>query len=150
MQLNKKKDYLKKAVNHYCIIHKLWQILCYNDLQMSSEIIAKFPKRLVTREFKVSFILVTSLFFLWGVSHSLLDVLNKHFLAILGITKARSGLVQPTPDAGPLRCCKHSGHGSCDCVPRLAVADCALSELFLHVNNVSHHFCVRIKRPWGA
>src|SRR5512136_172455 len=61
---------------------------------MSTEIITKHPKRLVTREFIVVFILVTSLFFLWGLAHSLLDVLNKHFQDILGITKARSGLVQ--------------------------------------------------------
>jgi len=52
------------------------------------------PESLVTREFLVAFVLVTSLFFLWGVAHSLLDVLNKHFQDILGITKARSGLVQ--------------------------------------------------------
>jgi MFS transporter, FHS family, L-fucose permease len=54
----------------------------------------KRPVSLVTREIMVAFILVTSLFFLWGVAHSLLDVLNKHFQDILGITKARSGLVQ--------------------------------------------------------
>jgi len=54
----------------------------------------KRSESLVTREFIVAFILVTSLFFLWGVAHSLLDVLNKHFQDILGITKARSGLVQ--------------------------------------------------------
>ncbi len=42
----------------------------------------------------IPFILVTSLFFLWGFAHSLLDVLNKHFQEILGITKARSGFVQ--------------------------------------------------------
>ena len=52
------------------------------------------PKRLVAKDFILPFILVTSLFFLWGVAHSLLDVLNKHFQDILGITKARSGLVQ--------------------------------------------------------
>ena len=40
------------------------------------------------------FILVTSLFFLWGFAHSLLDVLNKHFQDILGITKSKSGWVQ--------------------------------------------------------
>lgn len=40
------------------------------------------------------FILVTSLFFLWGFAHSLLDVLNKHFQEILGVSKAQSGLVQ--------------------------------------------------------
>ncbi len=42
----------------------------------------------------IPFILVTSLFFLWGFAHSLLDVLNKHFQDILGITKSRSGWVQ--------------------------------------------------------
>lgn len=40
------------------------------------------------------FILVTSLFFLWGFAHSLLDVLNKHFQDILHVSKAQSGLVQ--------------------------------------------------------
>jgi len=51
-------------------------------------------KKLVTYGFLIPFILVTSLFFLWGFAHSLLDVLNKHFQDILGITKARSGWVQ--------------------------------------------------------
>jgi MFS transporter, FHS family, L-fucose permease len=40
------------------------------------------------------YILVTSLFFLWGFAHSLLDLLNKHFQGILGVSKAQSGLVQ--------------------------------------------------------
>lgn len=34
--------------------------------------------------------LVTSLFFLWGFSYGLLDVLNKHFQTVLGITKLQS------------------------------------------------------------
>jgi MFS transporter, FHS family, L-fucose permease len=51
-------------------------------------------QKLVTYGFLIPFILVTSLFFLWGFAHSLLDVLNKHFQEILGITKARSGWVQ--------------------------------------------------------
>lgn len=51
-------------------------------------------EKLVTPGFLIPFILVTSLFFLWGFAHSLLDVLNKHFQDILGITKARSGWVQ--------------------------------------------------------
>ncbi len=51
-------------------------------------------QKLVTAGFLIPFILVTSLFFLWGFAHSLLDVLNKHFQEILGITKARSGWVQ--------------------------------------------------------
>lgn len=46
------------------------------------------------KNFLIPFILVTSLFFLWGFAHSLLDVLNKHFQDILGITKARSGWIQ--------------------------------------------------------
>ena len=40
------------------------------------------------------FILVTSLFFLWGFAYGLLDVLNKHFQEALNITKARSTLLQ--------------------------------------------------------
>ena len=46
------------------------------------------------RSYLVPFILVTSLFFLWGVAHSILDVLNKHFQDELVISKAESGLVQ--------------------------------------------------------
>lgn len=44
--------------------------------------------------FLYPFILVTSLFFLWGFAHSILDVLNKHFQDILHVSKAQSGLVQ--------------------------------------------------------
>jgi FHS family L-fucose permease-like MFS transporter len=51
-------------------------------------------EKLVTHGFLIPFVLITSLFFLWGFAHSLLDVLNKHFQDILGITKARSGWVQ--------------------------------------------------------
>lgn len=40
------------------------------------------------------FILVTSLFFLWGFAYGLLDVLNKHFQETLNVTKARSTLLQ--------------------------------------------------------
>ncbi len=40
------------------------------------------------------FILVTSLFFLWGFAYGLLDVLNKHFQEALNITKGRSTLLQ--------------------------------------------------------
>lgn len=46
------------------------------------------------RSYLVPFMLVASLFFLWGVAHSILDVLNKHFQDVLVISKARSGLVQ--------------------------------------------------------
>lgn len=40
------------------------------------------------------FLLVTSLFLLWGFAHGLLDVLNKHFQNILHVSKAQSGFVQ--------------------------------------------------------
>jgi FHS family L-fucose permease-like MFS transporter len=42
----------------------------------------------------VPIILVTSLFFLWGLAYGLLDVLNKHFQETLNITKQRSTLLQ--------------------------------------------------------
>ncbi len=43
---------------------------------------------------RLAYILVTSLFFLWGLSYGLLDVLNKHFQETLNVTRARSGLLQ--------------------------------------------------------
>lgn len=46
------------------------------------------------RNFLVPFILITSLFFLWGVAHSILDVLNKHFQDTMEITRTRSALIQ--------------------------------------------------------
>ena len=46
------------------------------------------------QKYLVPFVLVTSLFFLWGFAHGLLDVLNKHFQELLTISKAESGLVQ--------------------------------------------------------
>lgn len=44
--------------------------------------------------YRLAFILVTSLFFMWGLSYGLLDVLNKHFQETLGITRARSAWLQ--------------------------------------------------------
>lgn len=41
-----------------------------------------------------AFVMVASLFFIWGFCHSMLDVLNKHFQNILHVSKAQSGLVQ--------------------------------------------------------
>jgi len=41
-----------------------------------------------------AFMLITTLFFMWGVSYGLLDVLNKHFQETLHVTKAQSGLLQ--------------------------------------------------------
>jgi FHS family L-fucose permease-like MFS transporter len=46
------------------------------------------------KSYLLPLILVTSLFFLWGLAYGLLDVLNKHFQEALNITKTRSTLLQ--------------------------------------------------------
>jgi FHS family L-fucose permease-like MFS transporter len=51
-------------------------------------------QKLVTQGFLLPFILITSLFFLWGVAHGMLDTLNKHFQEILNLSKAQSGMIQ--------------------------------------------------------
>ena len=49
---------------------------------------------LVSREYLVPFILVTSLFFIWGFARSILDVLNKHFQQTMEISITQSSMVQ--------------------------------------------------------
>ncbi len=49
---------------------------------------------LTTRENLIPFIFITALFFLWGIAHGMLDVLNKHFQEILSLSKGQSGLIQ--------------------------------------------------------
>jgi MFS transporter, FHS family, L-fucose permease len=46
------------------------------------------------RSYAVPFMLVCTLFFLWGFTNGMLDVLNKQFQNSLGLTKGESGLVQ--------------------------------------------------------
>jgi len=46
------------------------------------------------RTYTAPLILVTLLFFLWGLAYGLLDVLNKHFQEALNITKLRSTFLQ--------------------------------------------------------
>ena len=41
-----------------------------------------------------AFLVVASLFFIWGFCHAMLDVLNKDFQNLLNITRTRSGLIQ--------------------------------------------------------
>lgn len=53
-----------------------------------------YAQRNTTSGFRLAFILVTTLFFLWGLSYGLLDVLNKHFQEVLHVNKAQSGLLQ--------------------------------------------------------
>src|SRR5260370_10646481 len=52
------------------------------------------PAPAVSPVYRRPFILVTSLFFMWGLAYGLLDVLNKHFQEALGVGRARSALLQ--------------------------------------------------------
>ena len=47
-----------------------------------------------SKSYLYPYILVTCLFFLWGFSYGLLDVLNRHFQESMGISKAKSTLLQ--------------------------------------------------------
>ena len=49
---------------------------------------------LIGESYLVPFILIISLFFLWGFAHAILDVLNKHFQELLHITKTHSAMIQ--------------------------------------------------------
>jgi FHS family L-fucose permease-like MFS transporter len=55
---------------------------------------------LVRGEYILPFILVTSLFFMWGFARSILDVLNKHFQESMHITMVDSARVQATTYLG--------------------------------------------------
>src|SRR5947209_18503824 len=46
------------------------------------------------RNLRFTFILVSSLFFLWAVCNGLIDVMDKHFQDELGLSKAQSAWVQ--------------------------------------------------------
>jgi len=46
------------------------------------------------KRFLITFVFVTSLFLMWGVLHSMSDVLNKHFQDVLNVSKSQSGLIQ--------------------------------------------------------
>ena len=50
--------------------------------------------RITSPQYRKAFILVTTLFFMWGLSYGLIDVLNKHFQETLSVSKAQSGLIQ--------------------------------------------------------
>ena len=52
------------------------------------------------KKFLIPFVLITSLFFLWGFARAILDVLNKHFQNSLDITITQSALIQVTTYLG--------------------------------------------------
>ena len=57
-------------------------------------------KGLVAGKYVVPFVLVTSLFFMWGFARAILDVLNKHFQTSMDITMTRSAMIQATTYVG--------------------------------------------------
>jgi FHS family L-fucose permease-like MFS transporter len=58
------------------------------------------PISLVKKEYLLPFILVTSLFFMWGFARSILDVLNKHFQETMDISISHSAMIQATTYLG--------------------------------------------------
>lgn len=50
--------------------------------------------RFTEKNYLVVFGFVTSLFMLWGIAHSMSDVLNKHFQTVLAVSRSQSGLIQ--------------------------------------------------------
>lgn len=56
--------------------------------------------KLTTKQYLTPFILITSLFFLWGFARAVLDVLNKHFQETLDISVTESSLIQVTTYIG--------------------------------------------------
>ncbi len=57
-------------------------------------------KKITDRKYLVPFVLITSLFFLWGFARAILDVLNKHFQNALHISITHSALIQVTTYLG--------------------------------------------------
>lgn len=55
---------------------------------------------LTERRYVMPFVLITSLFFLWGFARAILDVLNKHFQAELDISITQSSFIQVTTYLG--------------------------------------------------
>ena len=55
---------------------------------------------LTDKRYLVPFVLITSLFFLWGFARAILDVLNKHFQNSLEISLTQSSLIQVTTYLG--------------------------------------------------
>ena len=55
---------------------------------------------LSSKQYAVPFILITSLFFMWGFARAILDVLNKHFQTALDISITQSSLIQVTTYLG--------------------------------------------------
>ena len=57
-------------------------------------------RKITDKKYFVPFVLITSLFFLWGFARAILDVLNKHFQNALHISITHSALIQVTTYLG--------------------------------------------------
>lgn len=80
----------------YCLL-KYFDYVCnvnpkYNTSPMKKNV--HLVKSADGTNFLLPFILISSLFLLWGFAHGLLDVLNKHFQNILHVSKMQSGFIQ--------------------------------------------------------
>lgn len=56
--------------------------------------------KLTDKRYTIPFVLITTLFFLWGFARAILDVLNKHFQNVLDISITQSAWIQVTTYLG--------------------------------------------------
>lgn len=93
---------MRKPTGKYIVMQTLLKILhIHKSPNFTSHIDTYFMNKHVSliksqdgSNYLLPFILITSLFLIWGFAHAILDVLNKHFQNILGISKMESGFVQ--------------------------------------------------------
>ncbi len=72
-------------------------------LHIKNKILNNMPSKrtqLIDKRYVLPFILITTLFFLWGFARAILDVLNKHFQDELHISITQSSLIQVTTYLG--------------------------------------------------
>ena len=67
---------------------------------LSNELFYMKKTTLTNRQYFVPFVLITSLFFLWGFARAILDLLNKHFQNTLDISITQSSFIQVTTYLG--------------------------------------------------
>ena len=67
---------------------------------LSNELCYMRKTTLTNRQYFVPFVLITSLFFLWGFARAILDLLNKHFQNTLDISITQSSFIQVTTYLG--------------------------------------------------
>lgn len=75
-------------------------MLIFASKTKTSTIMKKQKNTLTSKQYIIPFMLITSLFFLWGFARAILDVLNKHFQDSLNIGITQSALIQVTTYMG--------------------------------------------------